>query len=573
MLSIVTVIIAFLCAADIARAHLIQRAPITSASIIKKPRSIELLQKRGLSFNNVTLTEPFGAADCASEVSWSYNWGQTVDFSKLNSALDFYPMLWSDAAGATSQWAANAQDAIDHGSTNLLAFNEPDVCYSGSACMDIDASVSAYKTYMDPFAGKALLGSPSVTNQGGTSGATWLQNFIGNCTGCQIDFVCMHWYSNKWAGATYFKEQVQAIRDVAGGRPILVTEFGLTVDDQWDTYTDDDLADFLEDVMGWMDDQDDIKGYAYFMDAPGYLINSAGTSMSDIGVLYNNYTAAVASSSATSGSVGSDGAVPTIKTSSSTSTSQSSPLTSLIAFKSSTALTSRSKSSTSLSSTRSSSSTASPSRSSLTLTASTTISSLPTVSATSTRTSSSISRTSSAGASSSPIKILSAYFADTNVTAAALKVFSQQGNLVINTDTLLSSLAIDDPWPGTIKTLSILYTQGGTRYIFTSKEQSGTFNVAPSTIPSDAAVPMIGATHGASIDLVAVVWGALQINTTSVFDRLYNQQATRWGFQISDDLFGVDGLPGVAKVGILWFLDESGTLRSVVGREGNWVQF
>lgn len=549
------------------------RAPITPATTVKEARSSSPLRKRGLAFNDVTLTEPFGVAGCASEVSWSYNWGQTVDFSKLNSALDFYPMLWSDAAGATSQWATNAQDAIDHGSTALLTFNEPDVCYSGSACMDIDASVSAYTKYMNPFAGKALLGSPSVTNQGGTSGATWLQNFIGNCTDCQIDFVCMHWYSNKWAGATYFKEQVQAVRDVAGGRPILVTEFGLTVDDQWDTYTDADLADFLQDIMGWMDDQADIKGYAYFMDAPGFLINSAGTSMSDIGVLYNNYTAVVASASTTSGSVDSNSAVSMIATGSSKSTPQSSTLTSLISSKSSTSLSSRSTSSSSLSSIRSSSSNTPSSRSSSTLIDPTTPSSLPTLSVTSTRISSSTSSTSSAGASSSPIKILSAYFADTNVTAAAIRVLPQQENLVINTDTLLSSLAINDPWPGTLKTLSILYAQGENRYVFTSKEQSGTFNIRPSTIPSNSAVPVIGVTDGASIDIVAVVWGALQIRTTGVFERLYDQQATGWGFQISDDLFGVDGLPGVSKVGIVWFLDASRTLRSIVGREDNWVQF
>ncbi|KAH0329993.1 glycoside hydrolase family 128 protein, partial [Aureobasidium melanogenum] len=316
------IITAILLAASTASGQLYSRAPITSATTVKEARSSSPLQKRWLAFNGVTLTEPFGVAGCASEVSWSYNRGQTVGFSKLNSALDFYPMLWSDAAGATSQWAINAQDAIDHGSTALLDFNEPDVCYSGSPCMDIDASVSAYTKYMKLFAGKALLRSPSVTNQGGTSGATWLQNFIGNCTDCQIDFVCMHWVSNIWAGATYFKEQVQAIRDVADGRPILVTEFGLTVEDQWDTYTDADLADFLQDAMGSMDDQDDIKGYAYLMDAPGFLINSAGTSMSDIGVLYNNYTAVVASASTASGSVDSNSAVSMIATGSSKSTSQ-----------------------------------------------------------------------------------------------------------------------------------------------------------------------------------------------------------------------------------------------------------
>lgn len=543
---------------------------ITTATTSKTARTTSSVHKRGLAFNDVTMTEPFGTTNGASQVSWSYNWGQTVDFSKLNSALDFYPMLWNDADAATSQWATNAQEAIDHGSTALLSFNEPDVCYSGSACMNVNASVSAYKTHMDPFAGKALLGSPCVTNEGGSSGATWLQNFIGNCTGCQIDFVCMHWYSNKWAGATYFKEQVQAIRGVAGGRPILVTEFGLSVDDQWDTYTDSDLADFLQDVMAWMDDQDDIKGYAYFMDGPGYLMNSAGTSMSDIGVLYNNYTAVVVSSSVVSTKTVSSGATSSTKTTSPMATLQTSTMTSAAFTTSTTSLISRSTSSQMVSSTNSLGSTRSTTSTSA---ASTTLFSPTTISTLSTKTSSSVSLVSSAAASPSPIKILSAYFADTNVTAVASRTFPQQGNLVIDTDDLLSSLAINDPWPGTLKTVSVLYAQGQDRYIFTSTEQSGMFNITPSDIPISAAVPVLEVTHGSSIDLVGVVWGALQISTTSVFDKLYDQQATGCGFQISDDLFGVDGLPGVSKVGIIWYLNESGVLQSLVGQENDWVKF
>lgn len=551
----------------------IKRATTTTATASTIARSPSLRHKRGLAFNDATLTEPFGSASDASQVSWSYNWGQTVDFSKLSSALDFYPMLWNDADAATSQWVKNAQEAIDHGSTGLLAFNEPDVCYSGSACMDIDASVSAHKKYMNPFAGKALLGSPCVTNEGGSSGATWLRDFIGNCTGCQIDFVCMHWYSNKWAGATYFKEQVQAIRDVAGGRPILVTEFGLSVDDQWSTYTDNDLAGFLQDVMGWMDDQDDIKGYAYFMDAPGYLMNNAGTSMSNIGLLYNNYTAAAASVSTVSGAAVSNGATSTLKTASSLSTLQTSIMTSLASAISTTSLVSSHTSSQSLSDIKSLGSIMSYSISASTTTASTTTSGPAAISTFSTKTSSSIFSTSSAGASPPSFRILSAYFADTNVTAAASRGFQQQGNLVINTDDLLSSLEIDDPWPGTIKTVSVLYAQGEDHYIFTSTEQSGTFYITPSTTPASAAVPRIGITHGSYMDLIGIVWGARQIKTTSVFDRLYDQQSTGWGFQIGDDLFGVDGLPGVSKVGIIWYLDESGILQSLAGRENAWVMF
>lgn len=44
---------------------------------------------------------------------------------------------------------------------------------------------------MEPFAGKAKLVGPAVTNGGGVE---WLQQFLGNCTGCTIDAVAMHWY-------------------------------------------------------------------------------------------------------------------------------------------------------------------------------------------------------------------------------------------------------------------------------------------------------------------------------------------------------------------------------------------
>jgi len=106
-------------------------------------------------------------------------------------------MLWSNSSTLTSTWAANAQYGIENGATALLGFNEPDLCVPGSACMSLNSSVTAWKQYMEPFAGKALLGSPAVTNGGSTGtdymGADYLNYFIGNCTGCHIDFVNMHW--------------------------------------------------------------------------------------------------------------------------------------------------------------------------------------------------------------------------------------------------------------------------------------------------------------------------------------------------------------------------------------------
>ena len=150
-----------------------------------------------------------------------------------------------------------------------MSFNEPDICFDGSACMSVNASVSAYKSAMMPFAGRVPIGAPAITTAGAPAGLTYLQNFIGNCTGCQIDFINIHWYSNKYAGASYFEyfvNQARLTRDKypqTRGKPIWITEFGLTNDDPGaPPYTDADLQMFLGRVMPWLDQQADVARYA-----------------------------------------------------------------------------------------------------------------------------------------------------------------------------------------------------------------------------------------------------------------------------------------------------------------------
>lgn len=78
--------------------------------------------------------------------------------------------------------------------------------------MNVSTAVSAYQEWIQPFAGQALLGAPAVTNSGGTPadpmGLLYLEYFIGNCTGCTIDFINLHWYSNIYAGAGYLENYV-----------------------------------------------------------------------------------------------------------------------------------------------------------------------------------------------------------------------------------------------------------------------------------------------------------------------------------------------------------------------------
>jgi len=62
--------------------------------------------------------------------------------------------------------------------------------------MTVNQSVAGHRAYMEPFAGKAKLGSPAITFAGPPSGLTYLEWFMGNCTGCTIDFINIHWYSS-----------------------------------------------------------------------------------------------------------------------------------------------------------------------------------------------------------------------------------------------------------------------------------------------------------------------------------------------------------------------------------------
>ncbi|KAH9918075.1 glycosyl hydrolase catalytic core-domain-containing protein [Fomitopsis serialis] len=131
--------------------------------------------KRGLSFNDASLTSQF----TSGQVSWAYNWGQTYSGS-LPDGVAFIPMLWSDADSFTSTWQTNAQAAIDNGTEFLMG------------C---------------PFAGKAKLVGPAITNGGAPMGETWLNEFIGNCTQCTIDIYAMHIYDSA-TNEAYYKEYI-----------------------------------------------------------------------------------------------------------------------------------------------------------------------------------------------------------------------------------------------------------------------------------------------------------------------------------------------------------------------------
>lgn len=98
-------------------------------------------------------------------------------------------MLWGINWDHTSAWDAHASSWIAAGSQHLLAFNEPELASQSN--LDPTAAVDAYRKHMQPFAGKAQLGAPAITNDG----REWMTEFLGNCSDCTVDFVPIHWVS------------------------------------------------------------------------------------------------------------------------------------------------------------------------------------------------------------------------------------------------------------------------------------------------------------------------------------------------------------------------------------------
>jgi hypothetical protein len=225
--------------------------------------------KRGVAYNDAKLT------DClvsSPEVSWGYNWGSSS--SGLSDSVKYIPTLWGPASEFSNAWSSNAQSAIDSGSTHLFSFNEPDLAAQSN--LSPSEAATAYKKYMEPFAGKAKLCAPSVTNGGGSMGLSWLSSFLESCSDCTIDCINIHWYDSA-ENAEYFKKHVSDAADTAPGKQIFVSEFAATG-------SDDQISSFLETVMPWMDSNDAVGGYAYFMAGEGKLVS--GSEQSTIGKVF-----------------------------------------------------------------------------------------------------------------------------------------------------------------------------------------------------------------------------------------------------------------------------------------------
>lgn len=241
--------------------------------------------KRGLAFpkqhNGVPGSQWTRYFAGSSKVTWMYDWEAVIDGEAPD--LEFVPLLHSNQEWCASTWNTNIENARKkYKVSHVLSFNEPDQVGGGGSNMDVATAVATHLKLIQPLASQGLrIGSPAVTNGNEPGkGIEWLKSFMQLCIGCQVDFAVTHYYA--WAKPQDFKDYLNKFHDTFN-LPVWVSEFGVT---------EGDAAEFLKEVLPWLDAQPWIERYAYHMVAPSdanqYLITPDGSGLSSAGQVFAN---------------------------------------------------------------------------------------------------------------------------------------------------------------------------------------------------------------------------------------------------------------------------------------------
>lgn len=232
--------------------------------------------KRGAAYNDISTVSTLTSA---GQISWAYNWAMTLSGS-LPPGVEYVPMLWG--AKDFGGWAGTIQTVLSSGSNYILGFNEPDM--TNQASMSPTDAANYYKTYITPYSGQAKLISPAVTSSMTPGmGLSWFQSFMGQCSGCNITGLAVHWYGNSGDEMISFMQQAISTAQSYNLPEVWVTEFAL-LNDINGSGNPAATAAFLNQVMPWMDSQSMISRYSYFMCAQNYLLS--GNTLNAAGAAY-----------------------------------------------------------------------------------------------------------------------------------------------------------------------------------------------------------------------------------------------------------------------------------------------
>jgi hypothetical protein len=235
--------------------------------------------KRGIAANTAPsmALAPSGANP---GVSWWYNWAASG--SGQAAGIEFDPMIW----GSSSLSAT-----LPKGSKYVLGFNEPNFSSPQSNLTPAQAAADWPKVEAAAKAAGASIVSPAVnfcgdcSTSGLTSPYTWLKDFFAACSGCQVDYVAVHWYNCDLPSLEgYIEGNGSGLEGfVQFGKPIWLTEFSCS-----GSSTAAQNKAYMQAAIPWLEGNAHVYRYSWFSAGPipnAELVNSDG-SLTDLGKTY-----------------------------------------------------------------------------------------------------------------------------------------------------------------------------------------------------------------------------------------------------------------------------------------------
>jgi len=188
---------------------------------------------------------------------------------------------------------------IPSGSRFLLGFNEPNFKAQGNlspqqAAADwptVEAKakaagiplVSPAVNFCGSASNTSLCTTPTITDP-----YTWLKDFFAACTGCEVDYVAVHWYNcDLQSLKTYIEGQGDAGTTFPGflqfGKPIWLTEFSCDA-----SHSVADQTAYMKAAVPYLEGNPNIYRYSWFSAAPipNAELTSGSGSLTALGTTY-----------------------------------------------------------------------------------------------------------------------------------------------------------------------------------------------------------------------------------------------------------------------------------------------
>ncbi|REE80763.1 putative secreted protein (Por secretion system target) [Lutibacter oceani] len=248
--------------------------------------------KRGVSYGYHSINDMQKASE---NISWWYNWGVEPDAAirdtYQNYNVDFAPMAWNQLGiEPAKNWVSQ-----DTNVKYILGFNEPN--FIEQANMTPSESALAWaelQAVAEEFNLKTV--GPAVNycgvcvEENGTAyndPFVYLDDFFEACTGCEVDYIALHWYGGGNSIVGYVNEARKY------GKPIWVTEFA-SGDTSNPVENVEEQINYLAGTVNFLERDPDVYRYAWFIgrtnsgaDAYPYIdLYGADGELTDLGKMY-----------------------------------------------------------------------------------------------------------------------------------------------------------------------------------------------------------------------------------------------------------------------------------------------